>query len=412
MSDGTFNADPPGKGFDPLTDFPGQKDKAQEGGVTRITSNIESFWENITHTGLIVPILRVGTVLVSIVLVLLVVWAMRTYLTDFPIQEISREEGAVLAASMSTATPTEEFPGLKPINIEASNNVGITRLASLYTTIPTRPRIQVITYTVVAGDTVFGIAEMFNLKAETIMWANTNILKDNPHRLQIGQVLNIMPVNGTYHKWSAGENLAKVAEFYGVDVSKIIEWPGNPFDPYETNLEDPGISPGTMLIVPTGKREMIDYGPPRIPRDNPAIARTYGPGHCGVLLDGIVGDGFFIWPTTERWISGYDFSPETNHNGIDIAGDTGYSIFAADDGVVVYSGWSYSGYGNLIVIDHGNDWQTLYAHLDTIFVGCGESVFQGATIATMGNTGNSSGSHLHFEMLYGSVKVSPWNFLP
>jgi murein DD-endopeptidase MepM/ murein hydrolase activator NlpD len=412
MSDGTFNADQSGNGFDPLTDFPGQAEKTQEGGVTRVTGNIETFWDSITHTGLIDPILRVGTVLVSIVLVLLVVWAMRTYLADFPIQEIAREESQVLAASMPTPTPTNEVAGLQPFTAEPVGVVGITRLASLHTTIPTRPRVHVITYTVVAGDSVFGIAEMFNLKPETIMWANTTILRDNPHRLQIGQVINIMPVNGTYHKWSTGENLEKVAEFYGVEVSKIIEWPGNPFDLFGTNVDDPGIQPGTMLIVPDGKREMIDYGPPRIPRDNPAIARTYGPGHCGVLMDGIVGDGFFIWPTTERWLSGYDYSPETNHNGIDIAGDTGYPIYAADDGVVVYSGWSYSGYGNLVVIDHGNDWQSLYAHLETIFVSCGESVFQGATIATMGNTGNSSGSHLHFEMLYGSAKVNPWNFLP
>jgi murein DD-endopeptidase MepM/ murein hydrolase activator NlpD len=167
-----------------------------------------------------------------------------------------------------------------------------------------------------------------------------------------------------------------------------------------------------MLIVPGGKREMIDYGPPRIPRDNPAIARTYGPGHCGVLTDGIIGDGLFIWPAASHWLSGYDFSPETNHSGIDIGGKTGDAIWNIDDGVVVYAGWSYSGYGNLVVIDHGNDWQSLYAHLDSVYVSCGQSVYQGATIATMGTSGNSSGPHLHFEMLYGSAKVDPRNFLP
>jgi murein DD-endopeptidase MepM/ murein hydrolase activator NlpD len=157
---------------------------------------------------------------------------------------------------------------------------------------------------------------------------------------------------------------------------------------------------------------MVDYGPPRIPRDNPAIARTYGPGHCGVLVNGIVGDSIFIWPTAYHWLSGFDFSPETNHYGIDIGGQIGDAIWAVDDGVVVYSGWSNSGYGNLVVIDHGNDWQSLYGHLDAIYVGCGESVYEGATIATMGTTGNSSGPHLHFELLYGSTKVNPWNFLP
>lgn len=412
MSDGPLDRNSASHGYDPLSDFPGQEVISQEGGTERVSSNLELFWERITHAGLIEPVLRVGTVLFSIVLVFLVVWAMQTYLADIPVPDFSQNESPVLAASMATPTPSSDFPGLQPYKVKAPAAAGILRLASLHTTIPTRPRVHVITYTIVTGDSVFGIAEMFNLKPETIMWANTNILQDNPHRLQIGQVINILPSNGTYHKWSAGENLGKVAEFYGVDVSNIIEWPGNPFDLYQTDLENPGIPPGTMLIVPDGQREMIDYGPPRIPRNNPAIARTYGPGHCGVLMDGIIGDGFFIWPTTVRWLSGYDFSPETNHNGIDIAGDTGHPIYAADDGVVVYSGWSYSGYGNLVVIDHGPDWQTLYAHLDTTYVNCGESVFQGATIATMGNSGNSSGSHLHFEMLYGSAKVNPWNFLP
>lgn len=412
MSDDIQKSETSPTGYDPLLDFPGLDAESQKGEAEQRISGFESFWESISNAGLIEPALRVGTLLLSIILAFLVVWAMRTYLAGTPVRQASQNDAAVMAATLPTPTPTPENLGLPPFEISSNPTEGIFRLASLYTTVPTRPRVNVITYTVKAGDTVFGIAEMFNLKPETIMWANTNILQDNPHRLQIGQVVNIMPTNGTYHKWSTGEDLGKVAEFYGVDTMKIIEWPGNPFDLVETEGQNPDIAPGTMLIIPGGQREMIDYGPPRIPRDNPAVARTYGPGHCGVLMDGIIGDGIFIWPTTEHWLSGYDFSPETNHNGIDISGDKGDPIWAADDGVVVYAGWSYSGYGNLIVMDHGNEWQSLYAHLDTIYVSCGESVFQGTTIATMGTTGNSSGPHLHFEMLYGSVKVNPWNFLP
>jgi murein DD-endopeptidase MepM/ murein hydrolase activator NlpD len=412
MSDNFFGENSPLTGDDPLLDFPGQEDKSQNGALRQDANDIESFWERISQAGLLEPVLRVGTILLSILLVLIVVWAMRTYLAGFPIQEISRRDGSVQAAPLPTPTPTYKSPGLPPFKIEGFNEGGIFRLAHLHTSIPTRPRVHVITYTVELGDSVFGIADLFGLKPETIMWANTNILQDNPHRLQVGQVINIMPTNGTYHKWRAGEDLQKVVEFYGVDVMKVIDWPGNPFDIFDTDIENPAITPGTMLIIPDGQREMIDYGPPRIPRDNPAIARTYGPGHCGVLMDGIVGDGIFMWPTGEHWLSGYDYSPETNHNGIDIAGDTGNPIWATDDGVVVYSGWSNSGYGNLVVIDHGNGWQSLYAHMDSVFVGCGESVFQGATIATMGTTGNTSGSHLHFEIVYGSAKVNPWNFLP
>jgi murein DD-endopeptidase MepM/ murein hydrolase activator NlpD len=272
--------------------------------------------------------------------------------------------------------------------------------------------VEVITYTVQTGDTVFGIADLFALKPETILWGNYSVLADNPHRLQPGQILTILPVDGTYHKWSVGENLQKVAEFYQVNPDEIIEWPGNPFDIYATNVNSPELQPGTQLIIPGGKREMIDYGPPRIPRDDPAVARTYGPGHCGELMDGAIGAGSFIWPTLEQWVSGYDYSPATNHWGIDIAGDLGNGVWAADNGVVVYAGWSYNGYGNLVVVDHGNGWQSLYAHLNDIAVSCGESVYQGTILGSMGSTGNSSGPHLHFELIYGSAKVNPWDFLP
>lgn len=399
--------------YDPLADFPGQEQaRTVETSSTSNPSALELFWKSLSRVGLVEPALRVGAILLSTILVLFVVWAMRNYLEGIPINRISNNQMGARAAEMLTPTPINENPFLPPVSFEDESNGGLFRKVSLYTSIPTRPRVNVITYTVVAGDSVFGIADQFSLKPETIMWANTSILLDNPHRLQVGQIINILPVNGTYHKWSTGEDLQKVAEFYGVEVKNVLEWPGNPFDILTTDIQYPSIAPGTMLIIPNGTREMVDYGPPRIPRDNPAIARTYGPGHCGVLMDGIVGDGIFIWPTSYHWLSGYDFSPETNHYGIDIGGQKGDSIWAVDDGVVVYSGWSNSGYGNLVVIDHGNDWQSLYGHLDSIFVNCGESVYQGATIATMGTTGNSSGPHLHFELLYGTVKVNPWNFLP
>jgi murein DD-endopeptidase MepM/ murein hydrolase activator NlpD len=165
------------------------------------------------------------------------------------------------------------------------------------------------------------------------------------------------------------------------------------------------------LIVPGGTREFVNFGPPLIPRDNPAVASTYGPGHCGSILDGAIGNGTFVWPTTATYLSGYDYNPAANHPGIDIAGDTGNPIYSVDAGVIVYSGWSNFGYGYLVAIDHGNGWQSLYAHMDAIYVSCGQSVFQGTGIGTVGNTGNSSGSHLHFELLYGSAKVNPWNYM-
>jgi murein DD-endopeptidase MepM/ murein hydrolase activator NlpD len=294
---------------------------------------------------------------------------------------------------------------------QVSFQYGIQRVALIHTSIPTRARVDVLVYTVEQGDSLFAIAETFGLKPETILWGNFDTLADNPHTLQPGQELNILPINGTYHEWREGESLIKVAEYYGVDPLEIIQWPGNKIDIYDFDLDNPVFEVGQKLIVPGGARELVDYGPPAITRDNPAIAATYGPGHCGTIYQGSVGVGVFLWPTTERWISGNDYSPGANHPAIDIAGNVGNQVWASDNGVIVYAGWSNYGYGNLIVIDHGNGWQTLYAHMNSINVGCGQSVGQRQVIGGLGNTGNSSGAHLHFEIIYLGTKVNPWNFL-
>jgi len=288
---------------------------------------------------------------------------------------------------------------------------GIHRAAVIHTTIPTRARVDVLSYIVEQGDSLFAIAETYGLKPETVLWGNFDTLADNPHTLQPGQELNILPLNGTYHEWREGENLSKVASYYGVDALEIVQYPGNHIDIYDFDLDNPSLETGKMLIIPNGERELVDYGPPAITRDNPAIAATYGPGHCGTIYTGNVGVGVFLWPTTERWISGYDYNPGANHPAIDIAGNVENPVWSSDNGVVVYAGWSNYGYGNLIVVDHGTGWQTLYAHLNSINVGCGQSVNQGQRIGGLGNTGNSSGAHLHFEMIYVGTKVNPWNFL-
>jgi len=136
---------------------------------------------------------------------------------------------------------------------------GITRIASMDTTIPTRPRVDVTTYTVELGDSLFSIADQFNLKAETILWGNFDILEDNPHLLNAGQVLNILPVNGTYYQWQEGDNLRQVADFFKVAPQAIIEYPGNRFDLTEASVENPSIEEGTWLIIPGGRRAIKDF---------------------------------------------------------------------------------------------------------------------------------------------------------
>lgn len=302
---------------------------------------------------------------------------------------------------------------LPPISA-ASELQGIARQTSLHTIIPSRPRQEVIKYTVQPGDTVFGIAEKFGLKPQTILWANYYTLLDNPHSLRPGQELNILPVDGTYYQWQAGDGLNGVARFFGVTPEDIINFPGNHLDPKTIgDYAHPNIQPGTWLVIPGGKREFVSWSAPiGVTRQNPAVARALGPGSCGPVSGGAVGFGTFIWPANKHYLSGYDYSPETNHYGIDIAGNEGEGVYASDAGVIVYAGWNDWGYGNMIIIDHGNGFQTLYAHLSALNVVCGQSVGQGDVIGAIGSTGRSSGPHLHFEIIYSTGKVNPWNYLP
>lgn len=292
---------------------------------------------------------------------------------------------------------------------------GISRLASMDTIIPSRARVDVMHHTVERGDTLFGIADLYGLKPESILWFNFDTLEDNPSEIQPGLILNIPPVDGILVTYHSGESLYAIAENASytttVTIDDIINWPSNNLDPYETDPNNPNIPDGFQLIIPNGSRELRDWGPPAITRQNAAVASYYGPGACGAIYEGAIGNGTFRWPTVATYLSGFDWNPPT-HNGIDIAGSEGNAIYSTDGGVVVYAGWSNYGYGNLVVIDHGTGWQSAYAHMFSYAVSCGQSVSQGTVIGSVGNTGNSSGAHLHFELtssLYG--KVNPWDFL-
>ncbi len=351
--------------------------------------------------------------LLVVVIVLVAVLAWKKYTEQDvlaaqpPVESI--EVAATLDTSESVNSPIVE---LAPLELQSiSYDGGIARKVQMHSIIPPRPNVEVITYTVQSGDSLFSIADEFGIRPETVLWGNHETLVDNPHFLKTNLDLNILPVDGTYYRWNEGDNIGAVAGYFGVEIEEIVEYPGNRFDLTEVESGNLSIEPGTWLIVPGGHREIVDWGPPAISRDNPASASFYGPGHCGTISSGAVGTGTFVWPTTERFLSGYTYNPPL-HPAIDIGGAEGNPIYAVDSGVVVYAGWSNFGYGYLIVIDHGTGWQSAYAHLSGVGVICGQSVFQGATIGALGTTGKSSGPHLHFEMMFYGGKVNPLGVIP
>jgi murein DD-endopeptidase MepM/ murein hydrolase activator NlpD len=310
----------------------------------------------------------------------------------------------------SAAEPTLD-PELLPEFEPAPQASGVQRSIDVHTVIPDRPRMDIIKYLVQQGDTLFGIANRFGIQPETVLWGNWDTLEQDPHTLQPGQELYIPPIDGVLYQWEEGKSLNEIADFFHTSTQEIVEWPGNDI-PIGTDFSNPDIDPGQLVLIPNGRRDPPSWQMVTITRSNPAAASILGPGYCGSVYSGLIGDGFFDWPTSSTWQSGYGYTPGL-HEAIDLGGSIGNAIYAADDGVIVYSGWNNYGYGNVIVIDHGTGWQTLYAHLNTINYGCGDSVTQGTVIGTMGSTGNSSGAHLHFEMrsdIYG--RVNPYNFLP
>jgi hypothetical protein len=356
--------------------------------------------------GLGESMLRAGTTLLSIALLAAVIWLLKLFYAQAP-------ETPETANALQTG-PTAPVPDIEEVSAQAELALGgIPRLADVHTTIPSRPRQDITKYTVVEGDTIFGISEKFGLQPETVLWGNYSILQDNPHSLQPGQELIILPSDGVYWEWSQGNTLTGFANYFGAEPDDILNAPMNNLDPATTDPANPNIPDGTWLFVPNGRREFISWSAPLgVTRENPASARVLGPGACDPVSGGAVGFGAFVWPAAKHYLSGFDYAPNANHWGLDLAGNEGEGVFSTDAGVVVYAGWNNYGYGNMIMVDHGNNFQSLYAHLSGISVGCGQSVGQGDLIGTIGNTGRSSGSHLHFEIRAISSWVNPWDVLP
>ncbi|MFO7583604.1 MAG: M23 family metallopeptidase [Anaerolineales bacterium] len=286
--------------------------------------------------------------------------------------------------------------------LQMANDFAIGRQLTLKTLIPERPRYEVIRHTVQRGDSIFGISQRFDIKPDTLLWANFETLKDDPHSLRPGMELNIPPTNGVYYRWKDGDDIVAVASELRAEPDDIVNWPGNKLD-----LVNPEIEPDTWVMVPGGEREYQQWIVPTI-----AVGRSgtssVGGSTCSA---GAVGTGGFIWPTGNRFLSGNDYYP--GHLAIDIAAGEGSPVYAADSGVVTMAagGWN-GGYGNVIQVNHGNGYVTLYAHLSVINVRVCQNVSRGQTIGASGNTGNSFGAHLHFEVRLNNGFVNPWFVLP
>lgn len=246
-----------------------------------------------------------------------------------------------------------------------------------------------VAHAVAAGETLWSIARSYGLQPETIVWANPEIERW-PDLLQVGQVLLIPPVDGVVYTVQTGDSLESLAERYETTASRIVSFAPNRLESSEE------LAAGSQIMLPGGRKE-IDYGLPY------TLTAT-----MGRPLGAPIGTGRFSWPATgilsQRFWEG--------HSGIDISNKTGTPVRAADAGFVVLAGRDTLGYGNQLVIDHGNGYLTRYAHLNSLLVRAGDSVLKTEQIGTMGATGRVTGPQLHFEIWEDGVPRDPLGYLP
>lgn len=251
---------------------------------------------------------------------------------------------------------------------------------------------EIFAYEVEPGDTLSSLAQRFGIKKETLAMEN-NLW--NTNSLRTGMTLKILPVDGISHVVKKGDTVEKVAKKYKVEIEDIVRQ--NQLEDGEVLLAD------SALIIPGAKRSVtpptINYG-------------TSAPSNPTMYSYSGGGSGRLIWPTlgSAKLTQGF----HGGHYAIDIGNRAKGPIFAAAAGRVIKAGYGWNGgYGNVVIVDHGNGMQTLYAHNEKLYVTQGQYVDQGQTLAWMGRSGRvygPTGIHLHFEVRINGVKYNPMNF--
>ncbi|MFZ6035669.1 MAG: peptidoglycan DD-metalloendopeptidase family protein [Patescibacteria group bacterium] len=327
--------------------------------------------------------------------------AMTTDLQDVDIKESAlttvamapeyfRDTGVVTTLDGANQSRTNGNSGGNDVLLAGSGALINPNLSS--TTIGNRPREAVTYYQVEGGDTVSTIAEKFNISTDTILWENKLGPRDF---IKPGDTLTILPVSGVSHQIKSGETLAGIAKEFKADENEIIE--------FNKLVNASDIEKDQILIIPNGEIE-----PPKptvVPQ--PSTGSRLASVNIPANSTAAGSPGKLTWPTSGHNISQYY---KWGHAGLDITGSYSSPTYAADDGRVTAVGWG-SGYGNRIIVDHGNGMTTLYAHHSKMFVQVGDYVSRGQTIGMVGCTGWCTGPHIHFEVRINGATVNPLSYL-
>ncbi len=228
---------------------------------------------------------------------------------------------------------------------------------------------QISIYVVRSGDTLPAIAKMFGVTVNTIRWANDI----NGNTIKVGQTLVILPIDGVQHVVKKGDTLQSIAKQHKGDLEEIMQ--------YNNLAKDAKLVVGDIVTVPDGE---IAATP--TPTKKPSSGGSKSPSYAGYYMRPIVGG------IKSQGIHG--------KNGVDLVSHHGANILASAAGEVIIarSAGYNGGYGLYVVVKHSNGTQTLYAHMSSVNVSVGQKVSQGDVVGKMGNTGKSTGTHLHFEI--------------
>lgn len=272
---------------------------------------------------------------------------------------------------------------LKPLVVEKSDlspvvdddqetltaTTGSLRLSNEELDIPLNDTISL--YEVKKGDTLATVAKLFGVSKNTIVWAND--IKNGT--ITPGDTLIILPITGIKHTVKKGDTLASVAKKYKADPDDIAKYNGL--------AKDAILAAGDVILVPEGEIVVA-----------PKVDTTVKKPATSKLATAPL--GFFVRPL----VGGIKTQGIHGHNAVDIAAKVGTPIVATASGKVIIAkvGGYNGGYGNMIVIMHENNIQTLYAHMKEIYVANGATVTQGQVIGAVGLTGKTTGPHLHIEV--------------
>ena len=259
------------------------------------------------------------------------------------------------------------------------------------------PRTETVAYEVQSGDTIGTIAQKHGISINTLLWANDLSVRST---IRPGDSLQILPTDGLTHTIKSGDTILAIANRYGAETTEILA--------YNNLTSSSALSIGEELIIPGGTQPAARPARRSISRVFTQPAPTTSSGNPSATAPGTSSSGGrMVWPTDLRVITQYY---GWRHTGVDIDCHFTHNNYAADAGIVQFSGWK-GGYGLTVEVNHGNGLVTRYGHHAKIYVSNGQSVSKGQALGLCGTTGQSTGTHLHFEVISGGRFRNPLEYV-